>query len=76
MGDLLRFVQKKMHDHEVHGRIYERLLKVMEKIPAADTMPATGSHFFRYFNEPEEYEEYLKRNESNTGSKKCCHGDK
>jgi len=41
--DLLSFAQKKMHDHEVHGRIHERLLK-----PAVDTIPASGSHFFRY----------------------------
>jgi hypothetical protein len=46
--DLLSFAQKKMHDHEVHGRIHEHLLKVMENIPAVDTIPASGSHFFRY----------------------------
>jgi hypothetical protein len=44
--DLLRFAQKKMHDHEVHGRVHKRLLKVLENIPAVDTIPTSGSHFF------------------------------
>jgi len=74
--DLLRFAQKKMHDHEVHGRVHERLLKVMENIPAVDTIPDSGSHFFRYFTNPEEYEEYKKKLEDSTGSKKRCLGDK
>ncbi len=74
--DLLCFAQKKMHDHEVHGCVHERLLKVMENIPAVDTIPASGSHFFRYFKDPEEYEEYKNNLEGNTGSKKRCLGDK
>jgi len=49
---------------------------VMENIPAVDTIPDSGSHFFRYFTNPEEYEEYKKKLEGNTGSKKRCLGDK
>jgi hypothetical protein len=56
--DLLHFLQKKMLDHEVHGRIHERLIQLVENIPAADTFPAE-SHLFHVFNDPKEYEEAL-----------------
>jgi hypothetical protein len=40
--DLLHFLQKKMADHECHGLVHERLVKVVENLPAADTIPSTG----------------------------------
>jgi hypothetical protein len=47
-----------MMDHEVHGRVHEHLIKVVENIPAADTFPAR-SPMFRTFDDPEEYQEAL-----------------
>jgi hypothetical protein len=41
-----------MLDHEVHGRVHERLIQLVENIPAVDTFPAE-SRLFRVFNEEE-----------------------
>ena len=54
--DLLRFLQRKILDHEVHGCVHERLIQLVENLPAADTVPAESS-LFRVFNDPKEYEE-------------------
>ncbi len=54
--DLLRFLQRKMLDHEVHGRVHERLIQLVENLPAADTFLAE-SGLFCVFNDPKEYEE-------------------
>lgn len=43
--DLLRFLQRKMLDHEVHGRVHERLIQLVENLPAADTVPAEAVCF-------------------------------
>jgi hypothetical protein len=56
--DLLHFLQKKMMDHEVHGLIHERLIKLVENLPAVDTVPPT-SHLFRVFNDSKDYNEFL-----------------
>ncbi len=52
----MRFLQRKMLDHEVHGRVHERLIQLVENLLAADTVPAE-SGLFRVFNHPKEYEE-------------------
>jgi hypothetical protein len=49
--DLLHFLQRKMLDHEVHGRVHEHLIQSVENLPAADTFPAE-SGLFRVFNNP------------------------
>ncbi len=54
--DLLRFLHRKMLDHEVHGRVHERLIQLVENLPAADTFPAE-SGLFRVFNDPKDYAE-------------------
>ncbi len=54
--DLLRFLHKKMLDHEVHGRVHERLIQLVENLPAVDTFPAESS-LFHVFNDPEDYAE-------------------
>jgi hypothetical protein len=57
--DLLHFLHKKMLDHEVHGRVHERLIQLVENLPAADTFPAESS-LFRVFRDPEDYAEALR----------------
>jgi hypothetical protein len=47
--DLLRFLQKKIHDHECHGLVHERLVKLVENLPTVDAIPPSGSHFYRFF---------------------------
>ena len=56
--DLLRFLRKKMLDHEIHGRIHERLIELVKNLEAVDTFPA--GHMFRMFNDPEDYEDALR----------------
>jgi len=53
--DLLRFLQKKMHDHECHGLVHERLVKLVGNLPTADAFPPSGSHFYRFFNDSKHY---------------------
>jgi hypothetical protein len=38
-ADSLRFLQKKIHDHECHGLVHERLMKLVKRLPAVDTVP-------------------------------------
>jgi hypothetical protein len=59
-ADLLRFLQKKIHDHECHGLVHERLVKLVESLPAVDTIPPAGSHFHRFFTDTEHYNEFLQ----------------
>jgi len=59
-ADLLRFLQKKIHDHECHGLVHERLIKLVESLPTADAIPPAGSHFYRFFNDSEEYNNFLQ----------------
>jgi len=59
---LLRFLQKKMADHECHGLVHERLVKVVENLPTADAIPPAGSHFYRFFNDSVDYNEFLHGN--------------
>ena len=66
--DLLRFLQKKMHDHECHGLVHERLVKLVGNLPTADALPPSGSHFYRFFNDPEHYHEFLHGNTSVLGA--------
>jgi hypothetical protein len=56
--DLLRFLHRKMLNHEVHGRVHERLIQLVENLPAADTFPAE-SGLFRVIRDPEDYAEAL-----------------
>jgi len=56
---LVRFLKKKMVDHEVHGRVHERLTKVVENLQPTDSFPTT-SHFYRAFDTPEEYNDALR----------------
>jgi hypothetical protein len=56
--DLLRYLHRKMLDHEVHGRVHERLIKLVENLIAVDTIPAE-SGLFRIFNDPKDYAEAL-----------------
>ncbi len=65
---LLRFLQKKIHDHECHGLIHERLIKVVENLPTVDEIPPSGSHFYRFFTESEHYHEFLHGNSSVLGA--------
>jgi hypothetical protein len=65
---LLRFLQKKIHDHECHGLIHERLIKVVENLPTVDAIPPSGSHFYRFFTESEHYHEFLHGNSSVLGA--------
>jgi hypothetical protein len=37
------FSTKKMLYHEVHGRVHEPLIQLVENLPAADTFPAESS---------------------------------
>jgi hypothetical protein len=37
--DLLHFFQKKMLDHEVHGHLHERLIKVVKKHSSSGHIP-------------------------------------
>jgi hypothetical protein len=63
-ADLLRFLQKKIHDHECHGLVHERLVKLVENLPTVDAIPPLGSHFYRFFNYSEHYNEFLHGNTS------------
>jgi hypothetical protein len=65
---LLRFLQKKIHDHECHGLVHERLIKVVENLPTVDEIPPSGSHFYRFFTESEHYHEFLHGNSSVLGA--------
>jgi hypothetical protein len=56
---LLRFIKKKMVGHEIHGRIHERLIKVVENLLAASEFPV-GNVMWRVFKDPEEYEDKLQ----------------
>jgi hypothetical protein len=56
--DLLRFLHRKMLDHEVHGRVHERLIQLVENLPAADTFPCE-SGLFRVIRDPKDYAEAL-----------------
>jgi hypothetical protein len=67
-ADLLRFLQKKIHDHECHGLVHERLVKLVEKLPTVDAIPPSGSHFYRFFNDSEHYNEFLHGNASVLGA--------
>jgi len=66
--DLLRFLQKKMHDHECHGLVHERLVKLVGNLPTADAFPSSRSHFYRFFNDSEHYNEFLHGNISVLGA--------
>jgi hypothetical protein len=57
--DLVRFLHKKMLDHEVHGRVHERLIELVENLIAVDTIPAESS-LFHVFRDPEDYAEALR----------------
>jgi hypothetical protein len=57
-----------MHDHECHGLVHERLVKLVEKLPTADAFPTSGSHFYRFFNGSEHYNEFLHGNISVLGA--------
>jgi hypothetical protein len=57
--DLERFLQRKMLDHEVHGRVHERLIELVQNLIAADTIPAE-SGLFRLFRDPEDYAEAVR----------------
>jgi hypothetical protein len=57
--DLERFLQRKMLDHEVHGRVHERLVELVRNLIAADTIPAE-SGLFRLFRDPEDYAEAVR----------------
>jgi hypothetical protein len=57
--DLLRFLHRKMLDHEVHGRVHERLIQLVENLPAVDTFPAE-SGLFCVIRDPEDYAEALR----------------
>ena len=65
---LLRFLQKKIHDHDCHGLVHERLIKVVENLPTVDEIPPSGSHFYRFFTESEHYHEFLHGNSSVLGA--------
>jgi hypothetical protein len=43
--DLLCFLQKKMHDHECHGLVHERLIKLVENLPTEDAIPISIASF-------------------------------
>jgi hypothetical protein len=58
--DLLHFLQKKMADHECHGLVHERLVKVVENLPAADTIPSAGSHFYNFFTDSKYYNDFRR----------------
>jgi hypothetical protein len=60
-ADLLHFLQKNIHDYECHGLVHERLVKLVESLPAVDTIPPAGSHFHRFFTDSEHYNQYLQR---------------
>jgi hypothetical protein len=47
-----------MVDHEVHGRVHERLIKVVENLQPTDSFPTTN-HFYRAVDTPEEYNDSL-----------------
>jgi len=66
--DLLCFLQKKMHDHECHGLVHERLVKLVGNLPTVDAFPPSGSHFYRFFNDSEHYNEFLHGNTSVLGA--------
>ena len=67
-ADLLRFLQKKIHDHECHGLVHERLVKLVENLPTVDAIPPSGSHFYRFLTESEHYHEFLHGNSSVLGA--------
>jgi len=67
-ADLLRFLQNKIHDHECHGLVHERLVKLVENLPTVDAIPPSGSHFYRFFNDSEHYNEFLHGNTSVLGA--------
>ncbi len=48
---MLRFLYRKMLDHEVHGRVHEPLIQLVENLPAVDTFPAE-SGLFSFFMTP------------------------
>jgi hypothetical protein len=50
--DLLHFLQKKMMDYEVHGLVHERLIKMVENLPAADTIPPAIAICFVFSTTP------------------------
>jgi hypothetical protein len=54
--DLLRFLHRKMVDHEVHGRTHEHLVAVVENLVAVDTVPAESS-LFRILKNLKDYTE-------------------
>jgi hypothetical protein len=57
--DLLRFMKKKMLDHEILGQVHERLIKVVKNLTTVDSF-TDQSHPFKIFNDPEEYEDALQ----------------
>ena len=67
-ADLLRFLQKKIHDHECHGLVHERLIKLVESLPTADVIPPAGSHLYRFFNDSEEYNNFLQGHDGVLGA--------
>jgi len=59
--DLQRFLKKKMADHEVHGRVHERLIKLVENLAPTDAYP-TNSTLFKAFTDPKDYNDALRGN--------------
>jgi hypothetical protein len=59
--DLQRFLKKKMADHEVHGRVHERLIKLVENLSLTNAYPTRGT-LFRVFNDPKDYNNALRGN--------------
>jgi hypothetical protein len=50
-----------MADHEVHGRVHERLIKLVENLASTDAYPTSGT-LFRVFNDPKDYNDALRGN--------------
>ena len=58
--DLLRFLGKKMADHECHVLVHEHLVKVVDNLPAADTIPSAGSRFYNFLTDSKHYNDFRR----------------
>ena len=56
----MQFIKKKMADHEIHGRVHECLIKVVEDLPTASEFPADANVLWCVLKDPEEYHDALQ----------------